>query len=264
MTLTVLDALTKSNPIVDNSRSKGGPNTVVYTEIHAASWRPWSDFQYDVLAKIFKEQLKKPYSGPRTFAPLEEDLRIYAEDTLEDVLSRFVVPIVNRSLAVQKGQGYYGRGSRCPRSTIRPDWSLTSPAVYYLLPDQSSEPVNLTPGDTKLHKKWRPEMRTRPEQFVEWQKVVDQVVKYSMVSETRCGFIATEKNLVVLRITRMPDDAGLAMGRPERTMAWAGTTSGPPRGPRRTPRGRTGPKSMTATSCRGGSTFISFRSCLVT
>ncbi|KAF4989222.1 hypothetical protein FDECE_14785, partial [Fusarium decemcellulare] len=52
--------------------------------------------------------------------------------------------------------------------------------------------------------------------FNEWQKAVSQVLTYMARNSNRYGFILTETNLVVLRLTRQPIDAGMSRSRPQR------------------------------------------------
>ncbi|KAF4967384.1 hypothetical protein FSARC_5063 [Fusarium sarcochroum] len=55
--------------------------------------------------------------------------------------------------------------------------------------------------------------------FNEWQKAVSQVETYMARNSTRYGFILTETNLVVLRLTRQSIDDGMALSRPQRVTA---------------------------------------------
>lgn len=53
-----------------------------------------------------------------------------------------------------------------------------------------------------------------PVDYREWWKVLSQVEGYMAHHQSRYGFIITDMNLVVLRISILPIDNGLALGRP--------------------------------------------------
>jgi len=156
------------------------------------------------------------YRGSPEQRPLEEDLMINNEETLEDLLRRFISPVVNYALENQLGRPHLGRGSRF--GSDRSDWSVISAQCI----DGWGRFENVLPGDTKLDAKWRPTMIDEgPGSFVEWQKVVAQVVTYMAKNHTRYGFILTDGFLVPLRLTREPVAAGIAQERPRRDIAAA-------------------------------------------
>src|ERR1700744_5462712 len=99
-------------------------------------------------------QLDAQYQGSPESAPLPLDLRINDEETLEDLLRRFVIPTVNHApYSRTRPCGHFGRGRRCP-SYGKPDWSVISPHRL----DDDGMYRNLLPGDTKLDAKWWPMM----------------------------------------------------------------------------------------------------------
>ncbi|KAM4057191.1 hypothetical protein HRG_004031 [Hirsutella rhossiliensis] len=206
---TLLHVLTRPNVDVDSSLVPPGGNTTIDAAIVPENWRPWRGFDYVTLMGIFRRDLDKEYRGSAKHEPLPEDLHISNEETMEDLLRRFETPIVNYCLNGREGDPHFGRGSRCGKA-YKPDWSVVSP----LRLDESDNFMNVLPGDTKLHTKWWPAMKTNGgNRFLEWQKGVSQAVTYMAYHSSRYGFIITDGCLVALRLTRKPTSPGLAAGR---------------------------------------------------
>jgi hypothetical protein len=212
---TLLDAFTRRNVGVNSDATALGPNTLVNTNIHPTNWREWEGFNYDALTQIFRLQLSQEYRGEQQPRPLLNDLCIFNEDTLEDLLRRFVTPVVNYALEDQPGSCHYGRGTRCNVGMYKPDWSVVS----NLCVDETGHYLNVLPGDTKIDAKWRPTMVGEQENYREWQNVMAQIVTYMALNHSRYGFIITDRVFVALRITRCEVGPGLAAGRPRRATA---------------------------------------------
>ncbi|KAK5989705.1 hypothetical protein PT974_07961 [Cladobotryum mycophilum] len=206
---TILEVLTSPNVAVSNYATKG-PNTTIDSDITFNTWKPWVGFNYDTLTRIFKRELAQDFRGSPDPAPLEQDLCIVNEATLEDLLRRFISPSINYALAGQCGSSHYGRGTRC-HSDYEPDWSVIS--SYWT--DETGY-VNLLPGDTKLDSKWWPTMLQDSKEFPEWRKVVIQITTYMISVGSRYGFVITDANLVVFRLTRRHVGGGLAVSRSPR------------------------------------------------
>ncbi|KAF5619783.1 hypothetical protein F52700_11611 [Fusarium sp. NRRL 52700] len=211
---TLLEALTKRNVAVNSQAVVGGSNTTTETYMEPGSWRTWDEFNYDTLTRIFRRKLASEYRGSSEPRALELDLIVNNEETLEDLLRRFVSPCVNYALENQQGHPHLGRGSRCGYED-RPDWSAIS--TEYIT--EHGQYANILPGDTKLDTKWAPWMSEDEGSFNEWQTVLAQELTYMARYRTRYGFIITDANLVVLRITRELIGAGLAQTRPRREAA---------------------------------------------
>ncbi|KAH8734121.1 hypothetical protein BGZ61DRAFT_296796, partial [Ilyonectria robusta] len=210
----ILEILTQSNVDIDGSQLLGGGNTAVTGLAAPSSWRPWNGFDYATLTAIFQEELEKEYRFEAKPAPLVQDLRIFNEDTLDDILRRFEVAVVNYCLVEQTGSPHFGRGTRCESNKYKPDWSTVSHS--YMV--SSNRFDNLLPGDTKVSSKWRPEMKNEGN-GVEWRKVMSQIMTYMAYYRSRYGFIITDKCLVALRITRKPTGSGIARTRTQRSTA---------------------------------------------
>ncbi|POR32215.1 Uncharacterized protein TPAR_07594 [Tolypocladium paradoxum] len=211
---TLLDVLTTRNVAVNSSSVVPGSNTTIVTSIQPENWSPWADFNYHTLTRIFQRELESPFLGSPDQRPLEEDLTINNEETLDDLVRRFMSPVINYALDRQHGRPHLGRGSRCG-SRDRPDWGVISVSCL----TEGGEYANVLPGDTKLNAKWNPEMLPDDTYFVEWQKVMSQVLTYMARHQSRYGFVLTDEYLVALRLTRESTGAGIGQTRPRRDAA---------------------------------------------
>lgn len=95
---TLLEALTKRNVAVNSQAVVGGSNTTTETYIEPGGWRMWDEFNYDTLTQIFRRKLASEYRGLSEPRALELGLIVSNEETLEDLLRRFVSPCVNYAL----------------------------------------------------------------------------------------------------------------------------------------------------------------------
>lgn len=195
--VTILEALTRPGPLLDAHEVRPGPNTTaVDGAVAPDGWVPWAEFNYNNLTNIFSGQLRGRYRGPsRDDAnALPLDLRICNEETLQAAFLRFLMPTVNCCLDGLDGGCHYGPGTRCP-AAVKPDWSCIAHGQY----------VNYVPGDTKLGAKFSPDMikSDLDNDIEEWRKVLAQVTHYMAHFSSRYGFIITDMDLVVLRISRL-------------------------------------------------------------
>lgn len=204
----LLEALTRPNVAVNSDATVSGPNTDVVSDFEIQGWRPWTDFNYATLTRIFRRELGQEYRGEQQPRPVQHDLDIYNEDSFDDLLRRFVSPTINYALENQAGSCHYGRGTRCPVENYKPDWSVISDQCI----NSDGQFANILPGDTKLDSKWRPEMVNEPQNRDEWEKVITQITTYIACHHSRYGFIITDALVVALRITRCEPEDGIAGG----------------------------------------------------
>lgn len=167
---------------------------------------------------MYGDVLATPWVGalPRPTAS-SFDAEIFAEDTFEDILRRFLSPTVNEALrlacaAIAQSTVHLGRWSRCQSDHFMPDWSVVSSDYK----TSNGKYLNLLPGDTKLHSKWSPGLLSR--NYEEWRKPVSQIMGYMVDNGTRYGFLLSNESLVVFRVTREPIDPGSAAARRQRAM----------------------------------------------
>ncbi|EHK20574.1 uncharacterized protein TRIVIDRAFT_223891 [Trichoderma virens Gv29-8] len=214
MAVTLLQALTKRNPALENFAHEGS-NTTSPDWKKVENWRPWKEFNFKNLLSVYQDALAVTGDPPELEHACDYDREIWDEHSLDIFLVRFIFPAVNWALnqaAPTLGWGnksiYLAPGSWTGMS----DWALVSkeqmPAGYQ----------NLLPGDTKLSNKWRPEMRESRNDYTryQWSLPVSQVSSYALDSGCRYGFIITDLQLIVLRFSREPIGQGLALSRSRR------------------------------------------------
>lgn len=179
----LLEVLTRPNVGVNSEAVHGGGNSIIVTDIVPETWRLWTEFNYATLTRIFRRELADNYQGSREQTPLDNDLRVCNEETLEDLLRRWISPPINYALSEQAGSCHYGRGSRCG-SEYRPDWSVISNRCL----DEFGSYANVAPGDTKLDAKWWPTMIGEGNnEHIEWRNVVSQIMTYMAYHRSRPG-----------------------------------------------------------------------------
>ena len=205
---TILDILQTENVALDASGVNWGANTD-NDRFQPRNWVPWKEFNYKTLLSIYGGLLGISWTGPRRSESASAfDTEVFSEDMFEDVLRRFVSPVINDALRlacskIGEDTTHLGRGSRCEPSSHRPDWSLVARSRM----GDNGRYDNLLPGDTKLHRKWYPEMlRDNYEHnYEEWRKPVSRIMTYMMFYESRYGFLITDGNLVVFSGQRPPE-----------------------------------------------------------
>ncbi len=144
----LLEVLTRPNVGVMNV-AVPGPNTPYDIQFSFDSWHPWKEFNYEILSRMFEHQLNQEYEGSREQTPLEQDLYICNEETLEDLLRRFISPTVNYALDGQLSLCQLVLGTRY-LAYYKPDWSVISPSLI----NQQCY-VNILPGAPGRHKAQR-------------------------------------------------------------------------------------------------------------
>ncbi|KAK4106829.1 hypothetical protein N658DRAFT_503220 [Parathielavia hyrcaniae] len=179
--VTLLQALTTPNVGVNADLTTPGGNTSVHNGIRATNWHLWEGFDYHTLTRIFQRQLDQPYRGDPMPTPLLNDLSISNEETFDDLLRRFVIPVVKYGLVNYTGSPYCGRGSRCRTYPYKPDWSVAPDSRF----DEDRSYANTLPGDTKLSAEWWPEMIDEESTAAEWKKVVSQIMTYMVHYRSR-------------------------------------------------------------------------------
>ena len=190
----------------------------------------WEDFDFDTLRTSYEGVLQKAldqqyhnltvHSGIAPFPFCE----IHDEDSLDALLVKWNQSMVSDALAmaqdflqghlglahpeqvfmVRGGQAEYpevqARSRPVAHAKLRPDW-----AGVQRVQRCSSRAENMLPGDTKVGGKWSSfniEVGPTAEAHMDndWIEPLKQVYTYCMETESRYGYIITEKELVVLRI----------------------------------------------------------------
>lgn len=101
-------------------------------------------------------------------------------------------------------------------SRYRADWALVDPDSI----DNLGIPVCLAPGDTKISSKWHnTNLNSAAIAEEPWILPIQQVASYADKTDTRYGFIITDRKLTVMVFRREVISAGIGATRPHRTHA---------------------------------------------
>jgi len=240
---TLLDYLSTPNPLINSRHSWTGSNTKSTSNGWCSYSHPpveWKEFNFDTLSELNKDLLYQEFS--------EEDLpnfnqklpyhmtEIRNENTLNSLLVRWNNAVVSAALAAAQSESLKKVGSRngheeeifmacgcqaaiVPRfnkkKRVIPDWAgIVKDNVHEQLVDGPKtiriSHYNFLPGDTKLSSKWRSEDINKEK--AEVKAPLNQVLTYCAEARVRYGYIITQEELVVLRITeksRSPKPAKL-------------------------------------------------------
>lgn len=228
---TILEELTKPNPLVNNM-AKWGPNSANSNWAAVEGWTLWQDFTAERLYAIFSDVVESEWNIRSEIhsTPTDWDSQVYDEDGLEHaVLSTHLLPPVNAALRHglryakldklasinlgRAGRTYYEPGGD---RRFKPDWALCSSNHIETFADNSFRYYSLMPGDSKLSNKWHSSFRQEATKFTTWSDPVRQILTYCIQSGSRYGFIITDKELVVIRIRTEPTGSGLGASKPSR------------------------------------------------
>ena len=232
--LSLIDYLKRPNPDVNSDQSWLGPNTstpATPLRLHASDIVEWKDFNLETLLNIYGEILKLPADDLPDFScslPFHL-IQIKDEDSLEALLIRWNNAVVSCALSVAQRPGKVGSpnergidteeihmargGHAClPSETknkkgVRPDWAGISRGKTHQGTKRHSY-VNLLPGDTKLSSKWESTSK-RVQSKLEFQKPWRQIFRYCLFANVRYGYLLTQKELVVVRISTKTGETNL-------------------------------------------------------
>ncbi|KAK0702712.1 hypothetical protein B0H67DRAFT_558327 [Lasiosphaeris hirsuta] len=223
---SILDTLSGECPAIDATRTKPGTNTTSTYWPDVDTWTRWGGFNAQDLYKRYQPIVDAEWaSGVAGSAdPSSWDTRVFDEDSLEHYLSKFLLPHVNTALGhachvlgMDKNNDLdVGRGGRCyyggdTTRLFKPDWSLCSDSQT----QGSKLYKNLLPGDTKLAMKWRSSMYKTAAHYA-WKDPVRQILYYMKEVGVRYGWLITDAELVVLRVSVELTGPGQAIDRPKR------------------------------------------------
>jgi hypothetical protein len=242
---TLLGYLTIPNPLVDSTHSKTGSNTdnIAWTSIEGV--QDWDEFNYETLLSCYGELLEHQTDGLPDLALVPAsfpDCEVWDEDSLEALLAKWTQTIVSTGLSFahslcssgwRKGEWdfleiYMARGglaSLIDDRRMRPDWAgiqRNRLGGAIVLKNQQQPYLNLCPGDTKLSTKWKSSWRHLKDGRVaeEFEKPLSQILNYCSAANSRYGYIVTQEELVVIRVTMSTDPVQpLSTSRPCRSTA---------------------------------------------
>ncbi|KAK7973139.1 hypothetical protein PG988_007273 [Apiospora saccharicola] len=200
--------LIQEDPPCKSSFVTPGQNTSGTWTVKPTGWRPWEDFNYSTLKRIFREELETNFIGSQATEPLDMTRTVFNERSLEGYIHLRIIEVVNDAIrSVQKKEpNHIGDGARLVpnnedkdkkvkvkdagptaekskfESHLRPNWSM----VPYASADKGL-------GTLQNNKKSTAEQ--------EWEKVLSQVTTYMADNNCRYGFIITDAHLMALRLS---------------------------------------------------------------
>ncbi len=223
---SILDVLSRESPKIDASYTKSGTNSAPRGWPHIERWSRWEDFNAQNLYKMYRPIVDADWVSDMSGweQASQWDQRVFDEDSLDHYLSRFMLPHVNaalgharRVLSIHRDNDLsIGRGGRCyygwdTERSFKPDWSLCSDSQRL-----DDEPYrSLLPGDTKLSAKWRSDMYGTTAHAI-WKDPVRQILHYITELKMRYGWLITDAELVVFRVSVDYTGPGQTADRPPR------------------------------------------------
>jgi len=229
---SILNVLSGECPAIDTIRTKPGTNTTSTYWPDVDTWTRWDEFNAQNLYTIYQSVVDAEWvSGAAgSVDPSSWDTRVFDEDSLEHYLSKFLLPPVNAALGHARhvldmdkeddlnvgrgGRCYYGGGDTT--RLFKPDWSLCSDSQS----QDSKLYKNLLPGDTKVAIKWQSSMHKTAAHYA-WKDPVRQILYYMTEVKVRYGWLITDAELVVLRVSLELTGSGQAADRPKRELGSA-------------------------------------------
>ncbi|KAI9763374.1 MAG: hypothetical protein M1840_000566 [Geoglossum simile] len=244
MSNTLLDYLTMPNPLVDNTHSKTGSNTDDLSWLPIEGVRDWDEFKNETLLSCYGELLEQTTTGLGPVPVIESfpHCEIWDEDSLEALLVRWNLSVVSTGLSFAHrlcGSGWKeggwnfqeifmargGLASLTNDRRVRPDWAGIQQGRLgnAIVPTTERRPyLNLCPGDTKLSTKWKSlwSNTTVARLKEEFNRPMGQILNYCSKANSRYGYILTQEELVVVRVTMSTDPIKpLSTSRPRRATA---------------------------------------------
>ncbi|MCJ1367796.1 hypothetical protein MMC16_006930 [Acarospora aff. strigata] len=230
--LSLIDYLSRPNPTINSDYSWTGVNT---NSTKAKGMRPnkdfidWKDFNHDTLQAIYGEVLKLEFPQQELpdynrHLPFHRS-EIHDEDSLEALLIIWNNAVVSRALSVAQRSlrlsssdtaGYateeifMARGGHAmipgvkAEKSPRPDWAGIIPSVIYQGKNMGRKSYsNVLPGESKLSTKWKTSLDP---DSLQYKKPFFQLFKYCELANVRYGYLLTQEELVVVRVSRKPRD----------------------------------------------------------
>ncbi|CAF9905258.1 MAG: hypothetical protein GOMPHAMPRED_003094 [Gomphillus americanus] len=232
---TLHEFLTIKNPDLDRRSLKGGKTTNVNGVVGPDKTVPWSDFRLDALQQELATILSQPWLSPEQILAVLKDrwLKPVKEDSIKwKVHQKWNEPIIEQALEETRfqllkdgkerrflhgevfletnaGDGDFKitlphknhKTTRC-----KPDWYCCQSRIDE--EDPATSRIMLLYGDTKPSSKFKGmwvESETVKEQVQAWRSL-EQLTKYMNAKNLQYGFIITDEELVVLRLSKRPRD----------------------------------------------------------
>ncbi|KAH6648044.1 hypothetical protein BKA67DRAFT_579274 [Truncatella angustata] len=224
MSKTFLDYLTQPNPEPKVHKQGKGYSTATQADYGPDRYDIWEDITWDNLKATFEHILEKPLGKPFVRSakdiPLEK-LDIFEEDSVTQLAVAWNEPVLRhvfegtyKAICEEIPQEAFRRGIIClEKNTGRghvkgvngknqmPDW-----CAYQRKPGQGPYFPNIVPGDSKPAGKWKSEWIDSKTHSLRRKAhhVMVQITKYMWEARTRYGFILSEEELVLVRLSAYP------------------------------------------------------------
>lgn len=212
---SLLEFLTIPNPVLENCRPKRSGNTRSDAWPGITQIDHWVDFNAATLFDMYSDVLKQRFktNGLPRFVPPELDF--CDEDSLEGLLPGLTRwPVCGALNLAQRILQAQGSPEQCPVKLqmrrggqaqhpphLRPDWAGVLQGCHQ----------NILPGDSKPGKNWSSSKLVmgkvdRTDYRQSWMWPLRQVSAYCNHFGSRYGYILTEREVVALRLSRIPQD----------------------------------------------------------
>jgi len=226
---TLLEYLITPNPQINSENSWKGSNTkstgsmwLSYSELNV-----WEEFNFNSLNELYKDTLQQLFNTddlPSFNQKLPYHItEIRSENTLNSLLIRWNNAVVSAALAASQSRSLNKRKSPSPREEIfmacgcqatilprqdlklnkkLPDWAGIMKGNTHKLPEKNRiVHANLLPGDTKLSTKWNSKSIEKNKINSENKAPINQLLTYCVIAKVRYGYIITQEELVVFRVS---------------------------------------------------------------
>jgi hypothetical protein len=224
MDSTLLEWLTKPNPIPDSAPCKDGFSTKAPTFFYGPhKVQPWADITWENLNATFGDILQQQTGTPRITDREEIDekkLTIYEEDSVTSLLTEWTEKLVQHGLDgtreslmagplkehLKKGTIHFAKNTgigHIPNEKgdmQKPDWCVWQEGHEKR---GMKSFTYLVPGDSKPAAKWQSSWIgcDDGQDRRKADRVLQQLAKYMYLAQTQYGFVISEEELVPLRLS---------------------------------------------------------------
>lgn len=217
---SLLEYLRSENPVINGEMCRPGSNTSSKGDIWETprEIKVWEDFEFSSLKSMYGGQLQEVLARHFDFQdfsaiPQFPFREIHDENSLECLIVKWNHSMISDALSTAQsylddrlthGRIHMVRGGQADypasNSKLRPDWGGVQRPTTHI-----SKPKNVLPGDTKLSNKWSSGLIKLGQvhldyKKIDWLRPLTQVFSYCVRSNSRYGYVITDKELVVVRI----------------------------------------------------------------
>ena len=222
--ITLSDLLRTNNPRVNDALCRRGRNT----NSTKKTWKQphfiedWLDFDCEAMQLIYGGLLQEVLTKKKNFKsirhpPTHAEVMISDESSFQgQVLLQWNYPVVSEALSesqdhlsgkVLRRNVSMALGSEATLpghdAKLKPDWAGIQRKATDTF--NSTKPINILPGETKVSKKWSSSDIEKGEvtttyHISDWLRPIAQIFTYCVQSGNRYGYIISDKELLAVRI----------------------------------------------------------------